>query len=94
VHYFTYAEAVAEHIELMRQLDAVRYGIFDRDLIESALARPQQAAAYDNADLFAQAATLCYGLEKIIQKRAALQTDPGAHAASPASSLRRARRNL
>jgi death on curing protein len=33
-------------------------------LIESALARPQQAAAYGNADLPAQAATLCFGLIK------------------------------
>ncbi len=64
MRYFSSAEAVAEHIELMRQLDEVRYGVFDRALIESALARPQQAAAYDQADLFAQAATLCYGLIK------------------------------
>ena len=28
------------------------------------MARPQQAATYDNADLFAQAATLCFGLIK------------------------------
>ena len=64
MHYFTYAEAVTEHFELMRQLDEVRYGVFDRTLIESALARPQQYAAYANDDLFAQAATLCYGLIK------------------------------
>ena len=62
--YLTYVEAVAEHIELMRLLEEIRYGIFDRTLIESALARPQQAASYDQADLFAQAATLCYGLIK------------------------------
>lgn len=48
----------------MRLLEEIRYGIFDRTLIESALARPQQAASYDQADLFAQAATLCYGLIK------------------------------
>ncbi len=42
----------------------VRYGVFDRSLIESALARPQQAAAYENADLYTQAATLCFGLIK------------------------------
>lgn len=63
-NYLTYAEAVAEHIELMRLLEEIRYGVFDRTLIESALARPQQAASYDNADLFIQAATLCYGLIK------------------------------
>ncbi len=64
MQYFTYAEAVTEHIELMRQLDEVRYGVFDRTLIESALARPQQAAAYAANDLFEQAATLCFGLIK------------------------------
>jgi prophage maintenance system killer protein len=62
--YISYTEAVVEHIELMRRLEEVRYGVFDRALIESALARPQQAAAYDNADLPAQAATLCFGLIK------------------------------
>lgn len=62
--YFSYTEAVSEHFELMRQLDEVRYGVFDRTLIESALARPQQAAAYAGNDLFEQAATLCFGLIK------------------------------
>ncbi|MFL6216188.1 MAG: type II toxin-antitoxin system death-on-curing family toxin [Blastocatellia bacterium] len=63
VRYLTYPEAVAEHIELMRRLQEVRYGVFDRTLIESALARPQQAI-YEQADLPAQAATLCFGLIK------------------------------
>ena len=62
--YLGYAEAVMEHIGLMCALSETRYGVFDRTLIESALARPRQAAAYDNADLPAQAATLCYGLIK------------------------------
>src|SRR5262249_60681265 len=62
--YLTYVEAVVEHIELMRRLGEIRYGVFDRSLIESALARPQQAAAYENADLAAQAATLCFCLIK------------------------------
>lgn len=64
MQYFSYVEAVADHIELMRALGEVRYGVFDRSLVESALARPQQAAVYEEADLFAQAATLCYGLIK------------------------------
>jgi prophage maintenance system killer protein len=64
MHYISYPEAVSEHFELMRQLDEVRYGVFDRTLIESALARPQQAAAYSNGDLYEQAATLCFGLTK------------------------------
>ncbi|HEX4949735.1 MAG TPA: hypothetical protein VFZ34_23930 [Blastocatellia bacterium] len=50
-YYLTYPEAVAEHIELMQLLEEVRYGVFDRSLIESALARPQQAASYNQADL-------------------------------------------
>lgn len=62
--YLTYAEAVVHHIELMRALGEVRFGIFDRALIESALARPRHSATYDKADLPAQAATLCYGLIK------------------------------
>jgi death-on-curing protein len=62
--HLTYVEAVVEHIELMRSLGEVRYGVFDRALLQSALGRPQQAAAYGQADLPAQAATLCYGLIK------------------------------
>ncbi len=37
---------------------------FDLTLVESALACPQYAAVYENADLIRQAATLCYGLVK------------------------------
>jgi death-on-curing protein len=62
--YISYAEAVFLHIELMRLWGETHYGVFDRALIESALARPQQAAAYEGADLIRQAATLCYGLIK------------------------------
>ncbi|MBA3716587.1 MAG: type II toxin-antitoxin system death-on-curing family toxin [Pyrinomonadaceae bacterium] len=62
--YLSYPEAVALHIELMRYLGEIRYGVSDRTLIESALARPAQAAAYADADLIAQAATLLYGLIK------------------------------
>ncbi len=62
--YLSYAEAVALHIELMRYLGETRYGVFDRTLVESALARSQQAATYEQADLIGQAATLCFGLIK------------------------------
>jgi death-on-curing family protein len=62
--YVTLAEAVILHIRLMRLLGEPRHGVFDRTLIESALARPQQAAALENADLIRQAATLCLGLIK------------------------------
>lgn len=51
-------------MELMRRLGEIRYGVFEPSLIKSALARPQQAAAYANADLAVQAATLCFGLIK------------------------------
>jgi death-on-curing protein len=64
VVYLSYAEAVLAHVELMRYLGETRYGVFDRSLVESALARPQQAASYGSADLVAQAATLLYGLIK------------------------------
>lgn len=64
VYYLDYAEAITLHILLMRRLGETRFGAFDRALVESALARPQQAAQYENADLFRQAATLCFGLIK------------------------------
>lgn len=44
--YLSYPEAVAYHIELMEYLGETRFGVFDKTLIESALARPQQAAAF------------------------------------------------
>lgn len=62
--YISYPEAVLIHMELMRLVGETRYGIFDRTLIESALARPRQAATYENADVLRQAATLWYGLIK------------------------------
>jgi death-on-curing protein len=62
--YIGYPEAVALHIELMQYLGELRFGVFERSLIESALARPRQAASYADADLCAQAATLCFGLIK------------------------------
>ncbi|HEX4949141.1 MAG TPA: type II toxin-antitoxin system death-on-curing family toxin [Blastocatellia bacterium] len=64
VYYFSYVEAVALHIFLMREYGELRFGVADRTLVESALARPQQAAAYENAELIRQAATLCFGLIK------------------------------
>ena len=62
--YLSYAEAVLIHILLMRFLGEAQYGVFDRSLVEWALARPKQAAAYEGADLIRQTATLCYGLIK------------------------------
>jgi death on curing protein len=62
--YLSYSEAVYIHIILMRLCNETLYGIAHRTLIESALARAPQAAAYENADVVRQAATLYYGLIK------------------------------
>ncbi len=62
--YLSYPEAAEIHIRLMRHYGEERFGVFDRTLVESALARPRQAAVYENADLIRQAATLCFGLIK------------------------------
>ena len=48
----------------MRRAGEERFGVFARDLVESALARPRQAAAYEGADIIRQAASLCFGLIK------------------------------
>ena len=62
--YLTFSEAVFLHFDRMKAVGETRIGIFDRDLIESALARPQHAAVYKNADIHRQAATLYFGLIK------------------------------
>ncbi len=62
--YLTYLDAVEHHFDLMRFYDESRIGIFDRTLIESALARPKNAAFYEHADIIRQAATLCFGFIK------------------------------
>lgn len=64
VRYLNYADVALIHIIVMRYYGETRYRAFDRNLIESALARPQPAAAYENADLVRQAATLYFGLLK------------------------------
>jgi prophage maintenance system killer protein len=55
--YLTVQEAVKFHVLYLRKLGETRFGVFDRNLIESALARPQHAATYENADLIRQAST-------------------------------------
>jgi death-on-curing protein len=64
VKYLSYAEAVALHLMFMRKAGEDRAGAFEPNLVKSALARPQHAAVYENADLVRQAATLCFGLIK------------------------------
>ena len=62
--YLTYAEAVFLHLDQMVRVGETRCGVFERSLVESALARPQQAAVYENAGLIRQTATLYLGLIK------------------------------
>ncbi|CAN5674781.1 hypothetical protein BH20ACI4_BH20ACI4_19370 [soil metagenome] len=64
IFYFSVEEAITLHILLMRKWREVRFGVDRKDLLESALNRPKQAANFENADLFNQAATLCFGLVK------------------------------
>lgn len=64
VHYLSYPEAVTLHFEVMEICGETRFGVMERTLVESALARPRHAAVYENADLIRQAATLCFGLIK------------------------------
>lgn len=62
--YLSYTDAVEKHFELIGLYGEVRFGVDSRDLLKSSLARPRQAAAYEDADIFRQAATLCFGLIK------------------------------
>ena len=62
--YVSVEEAISLHILLMRQWHESRFGVDRRDLLESALNRPKQAANFENADSIRQAATLCFGLVK------------------------------
>ena len=62
--YLTLTEAVKFHILLMRKIGETRIGVFDKNLVDSALARPKHAAEYESADIYRQSATLCFGLIK------------------------------
>ena len=62
--YLTIQEAVKFHVLYMRKIGETRFGVFDRNLIESALARPKNTAIYENADIIRQSATLVFGLIK------------------------------
>jgi death on curing protein len=64
IRYLTVIEAITLHILLMQSWQEVRFGVDRKDLLESALARPQQSSAYENSDLIRQAATMCFGLIK------------------------------
>ena len=62
--YFSVEEAITLHILLMREWGETRFGVDRKDLLESALNRPKQAANFEKADLIRQSATLCFGLVK------------------------------
>lgn len=62
--YLSLSEAVKFHVLYMRRLGEERFGVFDKKLVDSSLARPKHAAEYENADLVRQAATLLLGLIK------------------------------
>ncbi len=62
--YVDLANAIIIHLRLMDRFAETRYGVDHLELIESALARPRQAAFYENADTIRQAATLYFGLIK------------------------------
>lgn len=64
VVYLTYSDTVGHHFDLMLACGEIRFGVDNPNLIKSALARPQHAAVYENADVIRQAATLCFGLIK------------------------------
>ena len=62
--YLSYEEIIFLHLDQMHLAGESRLGVYERDLIYSALNRPQQAAAYEDADLIRQAATLYFGFIK------------------------------
>jgi death on curing protein len=62
--YLSVVEAITLHILLMHEWNEVRFGVDRKDLLESSLSRPKQAANYENADIIRQSATLCFGLVK------------------------------
>ena len=49
---------------LMRKWREVHFGVDRKDLLESALNRPRQAANFGDAGVVRQASSLCYGLVK------------------------------
>ncbi|HEY8284239.1 MAG TPA: type II toxin-antitoxin system death-on-curing family toxin [Chloroflexota bacterium] len=59
--YITPAEALRIHAEIMARACAASE-LLDEGKLESALLRPTNAAYYEGADLFAQAATLIAGM--------------------------------
>ena len=64
ISYIKPEEAINFHIELMKSFGEIRCGLNNREMLESALARPQNVAIYENADITRQTASLYFGLVK------------------------------
>lgn len=64
ISYLNGEDAIRHHAKMMEFHQETRCGLNSREMLESALARPQNAAVYENADLLRQAATLYFGLVK------------------------------
>lgn len=64
IRYISYVDAVLIHFDVMGFFGETRFGVAEPTLIKSALARPQHAVAYEQADIIRQASTLCFGLIK------------------------------
>jgi death-on-curing protein len=64
VSYISYVEAVLIHFDVMEFFAETHFGVAEPSLIKSALARPQHAVVYEQADIIRQASTLCFGLIK------------------------------
>jgi len=63
MRYLTYEELIALHTVLMRdKMRETYYGVLNEGLLRSALARPRNAAQYENAEGPEQAAYLFHGL--------------------------------
>ncbi len=53
-------DAYAEAVEV--SVEQAQLALLNKDLLESALARPRNAAAYEDADIVRQAASLFWGI--------------------------------
>ena len=63
MRYLTYEELIALHVVMMRdKMRETYYGVLNEGLLRSALARPRNAAEYEEADGLKQAAYLFHGL--------------------------------
>ena len=64
VIYLEVAEVIEIHLQFMKRTGARSQGIRAHNELESALARPQMAAYYDNADVIRREALLAIGISQ------------------------------